>query len=164
MHIRPAQQVDQEKLAELIAWFRVELAQLHLTSRPLDLEAARAEAAEYQQQGFSIYVAEDDAADLVGYLVCRVVGDVVWAESLYVLPACRRQRIASSLYAEAEKLAQALGNDAPYNWVHPNNDPMIRFLQRRGYNVLNLIELRRSRADEKPSRVICVGEYQFNYE
>jgi GNAT superfamily N-acetyltransferase len=100
----------------------------------------------------------------VGYLVCRVVGDVVWAESLYVLPAYRRQGIASTLYAEAEKLALALGSDAPYNWVHPNNDPIIQFLQRRGYDVLNLIELRRPRSGEKPSRVICVGEHKFNYE
>jgi ribosomal protein S18 acetylase RimI-like enzyme len=162
MRIRPAQPVDQEKLASLIARFRVELAQLHQASRSPDLDAARAEAAEYQQDGFPIFVAEGDAEGLIGYLVCRVVGDVVWAESLYVLPAYRRQGIASSLYAEAEKLAQALGSDAPYNWVHPNNDPIIRFLQRRGYNVLDLIELRRPRPGEKTGRTIGVGEHKFN--
>lgn len=93
-----------------------------------------------------------------------MVVDIVWAESLYVLPAYRRQGIASTLYAEAEKLALALGSDTSYNWVHPNNEPIIRFLQRRGYDTLNLVELRRPRPGEKPSRVISVGEHEFKYK
>ena len=125
MHIRPAQPADHENLAGLIASFRAELALLQHASRPQDLDAARAEAAEYQQEGFPTYVAEDGTAGLVGYLVCRVAGDVVWAESLYVLPGYRCQGIASALYTEAEKLAQARGGEASYNWVHPNNDPII---------------------------------------
>lgn len=164
MLIRPAKPLDQEKLPTLIARFRVELAALHRANIALDLEAAKAEAAEYQQKGFPIYVAENQAGDLTVYLVCRVDGDVVWAESLYVLPEFRRQGIASALYAEAEKLTQALGGDTLYNWVHPNNDPIIQFLQRRGYDVLNLIELRRPRSGENPKRVIQVGNHNFNYE
>jgi ribosomal protein S18 acetylase RimI-like enzyme len=164
MHIRPAKPLDQEKLPNLIARFRFELAALHRAKSSLDLEAAQAEAAEYQQEGFPIFVAEDEAGDLAGYLVCRVVGDVAWAESLYVLPEYRRQGVASRLYAEAEKLAQDLGGDTLYNWVHPNNDPIIQFLQRRGYDVLNLIELRRPRSGEKPKRVIQVGDHSFKYD
>ena len=80
-----------------------------------------------------------------------------------IKPAYRRQGIASALYNEAEKLAQALGSDTPYNWVHPNNDAIIQFLQHRGYDILNLIELRHPRPGEKPSEVISVGKHKFNY-
>jgi ribosomal protein S18 acetylase RimI-like enzyme len=135
--------------------------------RQLDLAAARQELAEYQEKYYPIYVAEGDAANpseassLIGYLVCRVEGDVVWAESLYVTPQCRRQGIGSALYAEAEHLAQELGGDAPYNWVDPHNDKIIAFLQRRGYNVLNLIELRRARPGEETRQKIRVGAHEF---
>jgi ribosomal protein S18 acetylase RimI-like enzyme len=140
----------------------MELAALHAENREPDLAAAAMEAAEYQQRGFPIYVAEEAEA-LVGYLVCRVDGDVVWAESLYVVPDCRRRGLGSELYMQAEILAQKLGGEAPYNWVHPNNDRIIRFLQKRGYNVLNLIELRRPYAGEKPGETLQVGKHRFEY-
>jgi len=96
-------------------------------------------------------------------LVCRVDKDVVWAESLFVSSEYRRQGIGTSLYAEAEHLAQELGNETLYNWVDPNNTGIIRFLQKRGYSVLNLIELRRIRSGEKMTKKICVGATEFDY-
>ena len=101
---------------------------------------------------------------MVGYLVCRVDDGVVWAESLYVSPAYRRQRIGSSLYAEAERLADELGSEILYNWVDPNNTQIIAFLQKRGYRVLNLIELRRTRPDEEMKGKIRVGPNEFDIE
>ena len=126
MKIRPVQIGDEQELVRLIAEFRVSLAELRGKARPLDLAAAGQELAEYTAINFPIYVAEDSAGALVGYLVCRVDGDVVWAESLYTVPGCRRQGLGSALYAEAERLAQELGGDFPYNWVDPENDKIIR--------------------------------------
>ena len=163
MKIRPANVSDQQRLVQLIAEFRVELARLRGETHRVNLEAAGEELVEYQAQGFPIYVAESDDATVEGYLVCRVAGNVVWAESLYVRPEYRRRGVGSSLYAEAERLAQELGSDAPYNWVHPNNDRIVRFLQKRGYTVLNLIELRRPRAGEKTARKIRVGKHEFSH-
>ncbi len=154
---------DLDDLLPLIADFRVALAALRGRSVDPDLPAAREELASYRGAGDPIYVAQTEAGALVGYLVCRVVDDVVWAESLYVDPAYRRQGIAGALYGEAEALATALGGNTVYNWVHPNNEAIIAFLRHRGYTVLNLIELRRPRPGETPMQEIAVGDQTFDY-
>ncbi len=149
-------------MVRLVGEFRMSLAQLRGQGRRVDLAAASEELAEYVGKGFPIYAAESEAGTLVGYLVCRVDGDVVWAESLYVAPEYRRQGVGSSLYAAAERLAQELGGDTLYNWVDPNNDKIIRFLQKRGYTVLNLIELRRAHPEEEMTQKIGVGTNEFD--
>ena len=159
--IRSVQTGDEEGLIRLIAEFRVSLAELRGKVHPINLAAAKDELAEYAGKGFPIYVAESVTAALVGYLVCRVDGDVVWAESLYIVPDYRRRGVGSALFAEAERLAQELGGDTPYNWVDPNNARIIRFLQKRGYNVLNLIELRRPQPGEELTQKISLGSHEF---
>jgi ribosomal protein S18 acetylase RimI-like enzyme len=159
--IRLAETKDQQALIELIAAFRQSLAQLRNQTREVDLEAAEAELAAYQRKDFPIYVAETDAGKVIGYLVCRVDEKVVWAEALFVLPAYRRQGIGSALYAQAEILAEELGNETLYNWVDPTNMRIIGFLQQRGYQVLNLIELRRPRTGEELTGKIQVGVNEF---
>jgi ribosomal protein S18 acetylase RimI-like enzyme len=163
LNIRLAEMNDQQALILLIAEFRQTLAQLRNKEDKPDLESAQKELTEYQRKEFPIYVAETDQGRISGYLVCRVDQNVVWAESLYVLQAYRRQGIGSELYAEAENLAAELGNDTLYNWVDPSNDRIISFLKKRGYNVLNLIELRRPGAGERMTRVIQVGENEFDH-
>lgn len=161
MHTRPAKPHDAPKLIQLIAEFRLSLADLRGKVRELDLDAAHEELAEYHHKGFPIFVAGGERGELMGYLVCRVDGEVVWAESLFVQPDCRRQGVGSALYAQAEQLAQSLGGGTPYNWVDPDNDKIIRFLSKRGYNVLNLIEVRRRHPGEEPSKKVRVGDHEF---
>lgn len=162
MKIRPIQASDEQGLVQLIAEFRMSLAQLRGQGHRMNLAAASEELTEYWRKGFPIYAAESEAGTLVGYLVCRVDRDIVWAESLYVAPEYRRQGVGSSLYAEAERLAQELGGDTLYNWVDPNNNKIIRFLQKRGYTVLNLIELRRAHPREEMTQKIGVGTNEFD--
>lgn len=162
MKIRCFRAQDSEGLVSLIAQFRVELAVLRGKRAQSDREAAGKELADYQRKCFPIFVAEEDSK-LVGYLVSRVDDNTVWAESLFVLPEFRRKGIASALYGEAERLAAELGSDTVYNWIHPNNDTIVSFLKNRGYDVLNLVELRRPRPNEKPSGTIQVGSHEFKY-
>ena len=163
MKIRLANQNDAQVLIQLIAKFRQTLTELRGKTIEINLQLAKEEFDEYRMKEYPIYVAEADAGKLAGYLVCRVDGGVVWAESLYVEPAYRRKRVGSLLYAEAEALAESFGSDTLYNWVDPNNTKIIHFLQKRGYNVLNLIELRRPRSEEKLPQKIRVGENQFDH-
>lgn len=75
----------------------------------------------------------------------------------------RRRGVASALHSKAEKIAVSYGNDTVYNYVHPNNHRMIAFLRKRGYTVLNLIEIRKPHRGEKLTQIIPVGEHEFDY-
>ncbi len=115
MIIRQAKWDDEEQMATLICGFRAELRSLRGGDASADLDEGRREFQGYMRQGWPIFVAEDEGGTLVGYLVCRIDDGVVWAESLYVLPAQRRKGIASQLYDCAEELARELGEDQMYN-------------------------------------------------
>jgi ribosomal protein S18 acetylase RimI-like enzyme len=130
--------------------------------RAPDLTAA-AELQEYNDLAPPIFVAELAAGQIVGYLVCRTEADVVWAESLFVDPVYRRRDIAAQLYEAAEQLAAGRGGATLYNWIHPNNEPIIAFLRRRGYDVLNLVEIRRPLPGEAALGRLKVGEHEYRY-
>ena len=132
-----------------------------IASKP-NIEAARVELQEYLSANFPVFAAlvEGRHAD---YIVCRIDGGVVWVESIFVKEEYRRKGIASALYKKAEEIAAFHGEETVYNYVHPNNHRMIEFLRKRGYNVLNLIEIRKAYKDEKFSQRITVDEHEFNY-
>ncbi|MBN1667086.1 MAG: GNAT family N-acetyltransferase [Anaerolineales bacterium] len=161
MNIRLAQPADDPELINLIAGFRHSLSELRDRPCMADPAAAAAELADYRRKDYPIYVAELQDGSLGGYLVCSLDGDVVWAESLFVHPAHRRKGIAAALYKAAEDLADELGSDTIYNWVDPGNHAIIMFLGKRGYNVLNLLELRRPYPDEELEDKIQVGDNEF---
>ena len=124
---------------------------------------AKEELQDYIDCEYPIFIAEDKENKVVGYLVCKVEKDIVWAESLYVLPEYRRGGIASLLFNEAEKLAKKFGEDMVYNWVHPNNSVIIKFLEKKGYDVLNLIEIRKPWKGETNKEKIKVDKHEFRY-
>lgn len=64
---------------------------------------------------------------------------------------------------KAESLAKSYGEDTVFNYVHPNNIGMIAFLNKHGYTVLNLIEIRKPFSGEKLSTRIRVGDNLFDY-
>ncbi|MFX0090376.1 MAG: GNAT family N-acetyltransferase [Candidatus Hodarchaeota archaeon] len=163
MIIRTYQESDRTQTVSLIADFRVALGELRGLKRVPNLEHAREELDEYLVKNFPIFIAIDSKGILLGYLVCRVETGVVWAESLYVRPENRRKGIASALYAEVEQLAIEQKSDTVYNWVHPNNTRIIHFLRKRGYTVLNLIELRKKRLNEKITKKIKIGTFEYDY-
>jgi GrpB-like predicted nucleotidyltransferase (UPF0157 family)/ribosomal protein S18 acetylase RimI-like enzyme len=161
--IRPVEERDKPELVWLIAAFRVELSQLKEETTEVDLGNAEEELNSYLAKDMPIFVAEGEGGKLLGYIVCRVDGDVVWAEYMYVLPEMRRQGVATMLYSQAEKLAADLGQDTLYNWVHPNNKKIIAFLAKLGYNVLNLIEIRKAWNKEELHRTIEVDGQEYRY-
>ena len=164
MIIRRALSSDREQIIPLIAEFRVTLAGFRGKQLTPNLEGAKSELEDFQSKRYHFYVAEEkESSRIVGYLACRTEEDVVWAESIFVLPEYRSKGVGSALYKEAERLAEELGGDTVYNWIHPNNDGIITFLQRRGYTVLNLIEVRRHRSEEETEGKIRVGNHDFDY-
>lgn len=88
---------------------------------------------------------------------------MVWVESIYVESDFRQQGIASILFDKAEEKAKELGGTTLYNWIHPNNHKMIQFLSSKGYNVLNLIEIRKPLENENLTTTIQVGDHHYWY-
>ena len=151
-----------DNLAQMVALFRVELRSYKgIVSKP-NVDAGREEMEEYLAAGFPVFAAIVDG-EYAGYVVCRVDSEVVWVESIFVKDEYRRQGIASLLHSKAEEIAAFYGDDTVYNYVHPNNHRMIAFLRKRGYTVLNLIEIRKPYQGEQPTQTICVGEHEFDY-
>ena len=151
-----------DNLAQMVALFRVELRSYKGIVSKTNIEAGREEMEEYLAAGFPVFAAIMDG-EYAGYVVCRVDSQVVWVESIFVKDEYRRQGIASALHSKAEEIAAFYGDDTVYNYVHPNNHRMIAFLRKRGYTVLNLIEIRKPYQGEQPTQTICVGEHEFDY-
>ena len=161
MEILEIKQVN-DALAEMVALFRVELRSYKgIKSKP-NIEAGREEMEEYLSAKFPVYAALVDG-EYAGYVVCRIDSEVVWVESIFVKEEYRRHGVATALHRKAEEIAASYGDDTVYNYVHPNNHRMIEFLQKRGYTVLNLIEIRKPYKDEKLTQKIAVGEHEFDY-
>ena len=153
---------DAERIAPLVAAFRVQLkAYKGIKARP-DVEAGREEILEFLNAGFPVYAAQDGGT-FVGYLVCRIDAPCLWVEQLFVREECRRKGVASMLFAKAEEIAASMGEDTVYNYVHPNNEGMIRFLRAKGYTVLNLIEIRKPYEGEELTTKIHVEKEVFDY-
>lgn len=151
-----------DALAQMVALFRVELRSYKgIVSKP-SIEAGREEMEEYLSAKFPVFAAIVDGK-YAGYVVCRVDNEVVWVESIFVREEYRRHGVASALHSKAEEIAASYGEDTVYNYVHPNNHRMISFLRKRGYTVLNLIEIRKPYKGEKLTQVIPVGEHEFDY-
>ena len=149
-------------LAEMVALFRVELRSYKgIVSKP-NVDVGREEMDEYLSAGFPVFAAIVDGA-YAGYVVCRVDSEVVWVESIFVKEEYRRHGIATALHSKAEEIAAFYGENTVYNYVHPNNHRMIDFLRKRGYTVLNLIEIRKPYEGEKLTQKVCVGEHEFDY-
>ena len=151
-----------DAFAEMVALFRVELRSYKgITSKP-NIEAGREEMEEYLAAGFPVFAAIVDGA-YAGYVVCRVDSEVVWVESIFVKEEYRRHGIATALHSKAEEIAASYGEETVYNYVHPNNHRMIEFLRKRGYTVLNLIEIRKPYEGEQFTQTISVGDHYFDY-
>lgn len=149
-------------VAPLAAEFRVTLMSYKGIQAQRDIEDGKEELIDYLNKKYPVFVAFEDER-CVGYIVCRIDEPCVWAESLFVCREYRRRHIASALFAKAEEVAKANGEETVYNYVHPNNNGVIAFLRSLGYNVLNLIEIRKPYTNEKPMMKIKVADNEFDY-
>ena len=162
IHLSILNEETVDDVAPLVCEFRQELERLRPIGQETNLQAAAAELHAYLEKQYPVYVIWFEEHP-VGYAVARVDDDTGWRESIYVVPAMRRIGLATELFRTVEELAVVCGGDTIYNYVHPNNHPMIAFLKRHGYDVLNLIEVRKAYKDENLADTVQVGEHPFRY-
>lgn len=162
MDIVKIDETSAEKIIPLIAAFRVTLRSYKGVSAQPDYEWAREEAFEFLEKGYPVYAAQQND-ELAGYLVCRIDEPCLWVEHLFVRDEYRRQGVASMLFAKAEEIAESMGDDTVYNFVHPNNEGMISFLRSKGYTVLNMLEIRKPYRGEEITTTVQVNDNTFDY-
>ncbi len=142
--------------------FRKELAALRNYRCDADLESAQSEIGFYLSRRYPIYAASVNGA-FVGYAVCRIDDDVVWLESVYVKKEYRNKGIATMLLKKCEEVAEEYGNETLYIYINPDNEQVIGLLNKNGYDVLNLIEVRKKYRDEKTDREYKIGDHTYKY-
>ena len=153
---------DADRIAPLVAAFRIQLKAYKGIKSQLNTESGKEEILEFLNSDFPVFAVEDNDA-LVGYIVCRIDEPCLWVEHIFVREDHRRKGIASMLFDKAEEIAASMGEDTVYNFVHPNNEKMIRFLRSKGYTVLNMIEIRKPYEGEKLTTTIHVEKEAFDY-
>ncbi len=163
MKILQYKQNYETQLIALIAKNRIALAELRKREKQLDMDAAREELNYYLNKDFPIFLAVSENQDLIGFTVCRVDEEIVWDELLFVIPEERRKGVGSALFKRAEEFAKELGGYTLYNWVLPNNYRSIPFLKKHGYEVLNLIEVRKRLPNETLTQKIKIGKFEYDY-
>ena len=153
---------DVDRIAPLVAAFRIQLKSYKGIRSQLNVEAGKEEILDFLNSDFPVFsVFVNDA--FVGYIVCRIDEPCLWVEHIFVKEDCRRRGIATMLFHKAEEIAASMGEDTVYNFVHPNNDNMIQFLRAKGYTVLNMIEIRKPYEGEKLTTTIHVEKEAFDY-
>lgn len=151
-----------DKVAELVANFRVELKKLKGIDSLPDAAAGKMDIEEYIAAGYPVYAAIENN-EYIAYLVCRVEAPTVWMESIFVKASYRGTGVADALLSKAEEIAASYGRNVVYNFVHPNNNRLIAFLKKHGYTVLNLVKIRKTYPGEQTSQKIRVGNNEFDY-
>ena len=157
--------IDQDNLyslAYLTVEFRKVLASFKGLRSDVDVDDAVEELKYYVRKGYPVFAVSDNGRH-IGYAVCRIEDDVVWLESIYVRKEYRGKGIGKMLLDRAEVIAKEHGNDTLYQYVHPNNDRMLNFLKKNGYDVLNLIEIRKAYPEEEPKEEYTIGDHRYRY-
>ena len=162
MEIIRISEKDADRVAPLAAAFRVQLKAYKGIRSESNTEAGKEEILDFVRSGFPVYAVEDQGT-LLGYTVCRIDEPCLWVEQIFVREDCRRKGVASLLFSKAEEIAASMGEPTVYNYVHPNNEGMIRFLRSKGYTVLNLLEIRKPYEGERLMTTIHVDKEDFDY-
>ncbi|MBR0138236.1 MAG: GNAT family N-acetyltransferase [Erysipelotrichaceae bacterium] len=162
IHLVDINEKNSFAISYMVSDFRIYLASLRGNKVEEDLSAADKEVRGYIRKGYPVFAVAENGR-YQGYAVCRIDDDVVWLESLFVREPERRRRFGSALLKRAEEIAQEHGNDTLYIHIHPNNEPMIGFLHSKGYDVLNLLELRKKSVNEKLGSEYQIGDHKYRY-
>lgn len=142
--------------------FRKTLSSFKNINNDIDEDEALLQLKHHLSKNDLIYAIADNGR-YIGFVICRKDDDVIYLEAIYVRKQDRLKGVGRLLLQKAEAIAKEYGNTTLYMSVHPNNDEMLSFLKKNGYDVLNLIELRKSYPDEQNNSTYSIGEHEYRY-
>jgi len=149
-----------DDLLSLILSFRNELNQLNQIQEQPGLFEINEEAKSYFAINREVFLVKKGNIT-TGFAVLKWEDDIAWLDWMFINNEFRRKGIASFLFDYVESYALKKGSDQLYIWVHPDNDPMLNFLNKKKYNVLNLIEIKKNK--NAISKEIKILNNKYNY-
>jgi len=145
---------------QLVFEMKIIMSRLNGSDKIVMMSEAMREAEGYFTENRKIFVYKMNNK-MVGFSVLKIEDTVVWLDWLYVDPDYQGGEISSKLFDHAEEFSRKLGNDQLYVWVHPDNHRMIGFLKKKGYEVLNLIEIKKVKANIQEKIEILGNEFKY---
>ena len=117
-------------------------------------EDAVNEARKYlNRKDMGYFVAVDSSNRLVGFRRWELHDDFYFTRELYVVPDMRQKGVARELIRHFEKWVQKRGQDIACISCIPHNIAMITLACSEGYDILNMIEMRKNLTkDSSPPR------------
>ena len=149
-------------LAYLVVDYRKYLGKLKDSQIEIDVDDAVEELKEFLYRKYPIYAIADNGR-YIGYAVCKIDNDVVWLEQIFVRKEDRLKGVGRMLFERAEALSKEYGNETLYLYMHPNNSIMAEFLKHNGYDVLNMIEIRKAYKEEENTTTYKIGDHEYKY-
>ena len=158
-NIKPIHSTNQE-FVDLVLEMRSVMDGLNQSTNNASVSEATQEADSYFSDNRLVFGIFQDET-IVGYSVLKVEDRVCWLDWIYVKPEHRGTKAASELFDYSEKVAKKIGSDQLYIWVHPDNHRMLKFLKKKGYDVLNLIEVKKEKSVINSSISILGNELRY---
>jgi len=147
-------------LTKLVYDFRQVLIGLNKSYRDYKIDDAVIEAAGYFTPNRTVFgLFKED--DLIGFSVLKEEDSIYWLDWICIVPEFRGYNNASQLFDFSENYAKSKGNEQLYIWIHPDNLAMAKFLKKKGYNILNLIEVKKVKEITDTNISIMGNEYYY---
>ena len=145
---------------QLVFEMKIIMSRLNGSEKIVMMSEAVREAEGYFTENREIFVYKINNK-MVGYSVLKTEDQVIWLDWLYIDPDYHGKGIASKLFDHAEEFTMKLGNDQLYIWVHPDNHRMLKFLKKKGYDVINLIEVKKNKNNFQSKIQILGNEFRY---
>ena len=145
---------------QLVFEMKIIMSRLNGSEKIVMMSEAVREAEGYFTENREIFVYKINNK-MVGYSVLKTEDQVIWLDWLYIDPDYHGKGIASKLIDHAEEFTMKLGNDQLYIWVHPDNHRMLKFLKKKGYDVINLIEVKKNKNNYQSKIQILGNEFRY---
>jgi len=143
--IRETFKDDINDLAQLVLEFRKEHTQMLGGKCTLTLDEAVEEVKEHlDKEDSGYFVAVDSLSNqLIGFRRWELHEGFYFTRELYIIPDMRRQGIAKALIRHFEKWVLEKGQNIACISCVPHNVAMIMLARSEGYEILNMIEMRK---------------------
>ena len=162
IEIRLYQKDVHNDVAELLADFYHAMWRLKGRKQARNLESAIQDLSERIDRNETVFIAKVN--DEIAGIQIATAEPSCKIECVYVSERFRRLGLAQRLLDAAESHFKVSGSDSFYVSVHPNNRAIIELLKSNGYDVLNLLEIRKRWPDERQYQAVNIMGQDYLYE